>query len=157
MKKILSVLIILFVFPTYCLSEPSIPIKNQVVLDKGSDYLPYKKIWKPSVDDTQKALTAIYNFLKSPEKEAIWRSGNYEFSEREIKNIYDNISKYNVQFVGIISKGKKRIYCNFFPNEIDDYWKKDLVFVFDGGFWFWQIEYDLETGKCLNFQSNGYA
>jgi len=29
--------------------------------------------------------------------------------------------------------------------------------VLDGGFWFWQIEYEPCTAKCLNFASNGYA
>jgi hypothetical protein len=29
--------------------------------------------------------------------------------------------------------------------------------VLDGGFWFWQIEYDLESDTCEKFQSNGDA
>ena len=157
MKKITSTILILFLFPVYCLADSAIPKENQVILEIGSDYLPYKEIWKPSVDDTQKALVAIYAFLRNPKKESIHFPDNYEFAHSEIKNIHENLSKYNVQFIGIISNGKKRIYCNFLPSRFGDDWKNDFVFVFDGGFWFWQIEYDIETGKCLNFQSNGYA
>jgi hypothetical protein len=29
------------------------------------------------------------------------------------------------------------------------------VIVYDGGFWYWRIEYDVEKDRCLNFSSNG--
>jgi len=36
-------------------------------------------------------------------------------------------------------------------------WKRKTIMVGDGGFWYWQIEYDLITGACPKFISNGYA
>ena len=147
----------LFILPGYCLAEPLIPVENQVILDKGLDYFTDKQIWKPTEDDTKKALSAIIKFLKNPKKESIRGPQNHAFQQRESKNIHNNFSNFNVQFVGIISNGKRRIYCNFFPSREEDNWKKHLVIMLDGGFWYWQIEYDIETGKCLNFVSNGYA
>ncbi|HPF15236.1 MAG TPA: hypothetical protein PLJ12_13310, partial [Planctomycetota bacterium] len=40
------------------------------------------------------------------------------------------------------------------PNED---WLQNLVIVDDGGFWYWQIEFDPKTGRFARFDSNGYA
>ena len=59
--------------------------------------------------------------------------------------------------------GKKYIWCNFFPvprkGQEDTFkdWKRQEITMHDGGFRYWQIEYDPKTGKCHNFNSNGYA
>jgi len=116
---------------------------NRVILTSGR--------WNPSVDEAQKALTAIQAFLET-------RNSTNDWDRSDIENILKHTKEYRVQFVGIIRDGKKLIWCNFFPKEDGfDYWKRQEVRVMDGGFWFWRIEYDPSTGKCLNFAINGYA
>ena len=101
-----------------------------------------------------KALTAIQTFLENPKGQSAWK-------QSEIKKILVNSSKYRVQFKGVLEKNRKYIKCNFFraSGDKDDFpnWKKEEIIVDDGGFWFWQIDYDIHRGKCLNFSSNGYA
>lgn len=137
--------------------------ENQVILNKTSEFLPYKKLWIPTEKDTEKALDVIVNFLKKPENynwsEIVDDHRDKNYIRESINRIYNNLSKYRVQFLGVIVDDKKIIYCNFFPNREGDftYWKEDLVVVMDGGFWFWQVEYDVKTEKCVNLQINGEA
>ena len=77
-----------------------------------------------------------------------------------INKILKNLKNYNVQFIGYIKNGKRYIHCSFFPSlDIDDNknWKKETVFVLDGGFWYWSIDYCVDDKKCYSFGSNGYA
>ena len=124
--------------------DTDIPQTNRVVLSSGR--------WKPSAEETQKALAAIQTFLESP-------STTNEWTKREIKKILEHTKEYRVQFVGVVRDGKRLIWCNFFraADALGANWKREEVRVEDGGFWFWQIEYDPTAGKCLNFGSNGYA
>ena len=121
---------------------------NQVILSSGR--------WKPSFEETQKALAAIQEFLDRP-------SSTNEWTKSEIKRIQEHAKEYRVQFLGVVRGGRKVIWCNFFPasrKDEKDYfqdWKQREISVDDGGFWFWQIEYDPRTGKSSRFTSNGYA
>jgi hypothetical protein len=116
---------------------------NRVVLGSGR--------WTPLPEDTHKALVAIQAFLANPASTNKW-------TKREIWRILQHTKEYRVQFVGVVRDGKRLIWCNFFPSR-GDYgnWKKDKVDGMDGGFWYWQIEYDPSTDKCLDFISNGYG
>jgi hypothetical protein len=121
---------------------------NQVILSSGR--------WKPSFEETQKALAAIQAFLENPTSTNDW-------TKIEIKKIREHAKEYRVQFMGGVREGRRVIWCNFFPaprkDEKDRFqeWKQLEILVDDGGFWFWQIDYDPSTGKCSNFTSNGYA
>ncbi len=145
MKK---VLFLSFLIPI-CVFAESISIPNESTVILHADY-PYKSTWMPSEEQAQEALIKALNFIDHP-------TGVDEWQKTEISKIKKNISSYKVQFVGIESNGNKRIWCNFFNREDFDSWKTDVVFVLDGGWWYWQIEYDLETKSCVNFRSNGYA
>jgi hypothetical protein len=120
---------------------------NMVILE--SDY-PHKSTWSPTEEQAQEALLKIYEFINNPSNLSDWQ-------KREIEGIKKNLSSYKVQFIGIEIEGEKRIWCNFFTGDSFDYWEDNVVMVHDGGFWFWQIQYVLETGECINFISNGYA
>jgi len=121
---------------------------NQVILLSGH--------WKPSSEETQKALAAIQTFLNKASSTNLW-------TKREIRKIREHAKGYRVQFKGIVREGRKVIWCNFSPvprkDEKDDFqdWKQQEIEVSDGGFWHWRIDYDPSTGKCSNFSSNGYA
>jgi hypothetical protein len=128
--------------------ETDIPQANRVILTTGA--------WTPSPEETQKALIAIQSFLERPTSGDQWSKG-------EIKKILANTKRYRVQFVGFTQQNRRVIWCNFFPaprtGEEDEFenWKHSKIVVYDGGYWFWQIDFDPGTGKCLHFMSNGYA
>jgi hypothetical protein len=146
MKLILILLLALLILESRAVAglDSDIPQTNRVVLSSGR--------WKPSAEEAQKALAAIQKFLEKP-------SSTNDWTKREIEKIQEHAKEYRVQFVGIVRDGKRLIWCNFFPaaGAFGADWKREEVRVMDGGFWFWQIEYDPNTGKCLNFSSNGYA
>jgi hypothetical protein len=134
-------------------TQKIIPQENRTILNKTSEWFPHEITWIPDENQTDEALKEIFNFLHSPPQEY------KKYSETEIGKIRDNLPNYKVQFIGITVDGQKRIHCNFFPASDDELfdWKNSYIFVIDGGFSFWRIEYDLNTKKCLNFESNGYA
>jgi len=142
MKTILILLIVATAsFASAGLDSEILP-KNQVILN-GS--------WNPTVDEISKALKAAGKFLENPKNESEWQ-------KKEIEKILTNSSKYCVQFSCEIVDDKKIIRCNFLPVEKDSTpWKKGWIEVFDGGFWYWRIDYDVKSGQCMNFSSNGYA
>ena len=97
--------------------------------------------WTPSESDIASAFPKIRGFLKS-----------------EAPSIASRLSQYRCQYFGIIVEGKKRIYCNFFHRDGGIVnWKSEPLFVLDGGDWYFQLEYDLESEKCLNLRINGEA
>ncbi|MEI8064505.1 MAG: hypothetical protein WCH84_10640 [Verrucomicrobiota bacterium] len=125
--------------------DTNIPETNRVILASGD--------WKPSEEDTQRALNAIQTFLDKPTSTNAWELG-------EIKKILAHTKDYRVQFKGVLFDGRKLVFCNFFPvdrGEGFNYWKEHEVAVDDGGFAFWQIYFDPKTGECLKFMSNGDA
>ena len=127
--------------------ETDIPPTNRVVLKSGA--------WKPTPEQTQKALLSIESFLNHPDTTNGWEKA-------EIKKILANVKRCRVQFIGVVRDGRKVIWCNFFPapyNGDDEfkYWKQEKVEVMDGGYRFWRIYYDPSIDKCLEFASNGYA
>jgi len=82
----------------------------------------------------------------------------------QIAEILKHRKQYRVQFLGLYRDGRKVIHCNFFPirfpeEKQDDaaYWKREIVEVMDGGFWYWRIDYDPQTGRSSNFLVNGYG
>ena len=75
-------------------------------------------------------------------------------------SIASRLPTYRCQYFGVIIDGKRRIYCNFFP--VDDAWpdwdwQTDPLSVDDGGDSYFQVEYEIETKRCLNFMVNGDA
>ena len=75
----------------------------------------------------------------------------------EIAKIVAHFGDFDAQVGGLVIDGHKRLVFNFFmrfdwPENEDDW-----VEVMDGGYAFWRIQYDLDTDRCLLFESNGYA
>ncbi len=126
--------------------------------------------WTPTAKEIEAADQAICAFIhkatfngaiafpdvvKAPEKfvpDAVGK-GTYE-----IGRIDKNIKSYRVQFVGLIWNGKKQLFANYFEwrdwlKEVDP--AKVLIVVNDGGYHFWQIQYNVETASCENLQING--
>lgn len=123
----------------------NIPEDHQVIF--GID-------WVPTKADTASALKAIFRYVGS------YNEIRDSFWKEEIAKLKLQFPEYYVQIYGRVKNGKRIIHCNFFFREREqDFpnWKKETVLVRDGGVYFWRIDYDIETGKCMNFETNGYA
>lgn len=165
MKKIIVTILITFISNLAFAQTEFVPDKNQVILENNVkvpfDFDEKNEIrrWKPKSPELKAVNYAILKFLNNAHS----NENLTAFQKEEIKKILKQINHYRVQYLGVYIDGKKRIWCNFFPvpeDNSEDYlkfWKSEVVLVFDGGYYFWQIEYDVETQKCLNFISNGYA
>jgi hypothetical protein len=63
------------------------------------------------------------------------------------------------QYVGMIRKGRRVIYGNFFPTGSDgefNYWRRDAVAVCDGGAAFFGAEFDVDRNTITDIEFNGY-
>ena len=75
-------------------------------------------------------------------------------------SIASRLATYRCQYFGVFIDGKRRIYCNFFPADDvwpDWNWRTAPLSVDDGGDSYFQLEYEIETKRCLNFMVNGDA
>ena len=72
-------------------------------------------------------------------------------------NIRKKLCKYRRQYFGFInSKGEKIIWINmFWTKEFNDESKYDLIRVFDGCSYYWNIEVNITTKSLGNLQING--
>lgn len=83
-----------------------------------------------------------------------------EFLRREIQEILSAWDHYVCQAVGHSKQGRKLIHLSFllpaaFEPGLD--WRKEVVQVEDGGMTFWQIDYDPEDQRFLNFHPSGHG
>lgn len=155
-----SLLFTFLLLPLSCEAKTTfIPEDRQTIISDTTGIPdPQKNItkWRPTKKDTDLALIRIYKFLMNAKNNGTLAIGK----KSEIRKIVSIKDKYNVQFIGIIRGGVKYIYCNFFPvknmNHIQR-WKEHHIIVLDGGYWYWNIEYNLEADKCENMRINGYG
>jgi hypothetical protein len=113
---------------------------NRAILSSGR--------WKPSAEETQKALVAIQSFLQMPNTTNDW-------TKSEITQVREHAKEYRVQFVGDDREARKVISCHFLlaprTGDLDlcPDWRRSLCDVDDGGCSFWHIDYDPSTAKCM--------
>jgi hypothetical protein len=79
-------------------------------------------------------------------------------------DILFNFNSYYLQFIPFTAGSKRMIYINAYlcccdyPSHGDEAGAKDhFVSAFDGGSNYWQIIFDLDTGKFLKIKINGLA
>ena len=102
------------------------------------------EFWTPTNDDVLAAETQIEAYLKTKSKNL------------RTTDLWRKLPDYKRQYVGIMVKGHKRIFCRFFcrfPGPLND----KAFRVEDGGECFFRIEYDLDDQQCYNFEANAYA
>lgn len=69
--------------------------------------------------------------------------------------MWEQLDEYNRQYIGIIVDEKQVIYANYFCDSADMDWRKDFVFVMDGGDCFFQFKYDVDSAEFFDLQVNG--
>jgi len=115
-----------------CLAEEirAIPDEARVTLKRKNDRVSYEQIWVSSKEETEIALNAVVSLLKNRElhKEMA------DWSRRNIETVYRNLSKFRVQFVGVVDGSDKKILCNFIlATRNHPEWQKEFIMVIDGG------------------------
>jgi len=156
LKRTAATVILLVAMPSLCLAIGSTFPQKRVVLE-SAPFVRADDNWTPAPQDIEKALSAIAAFLKDPGKHhdtiTEWNT-DLEYAKGELRSIRKHFPEYGVQFLGIVIGDKKKIHCNFGPaKEVGN----DYMLVLDGGFWYWRIVYDMETGKLTNLNINGYG
>jgi hypothetical protein len=123
--------------------------------------------WTPGRDDIAKLEAGLRNALErgraNPESLTPRLADSLQSVAGELGKILDHFGQLRRQYVGFIShQGVRRILVNSFPASEslpseDSCWWQHVKIVDDGGFWYWRIEYDVESGLFTAFDSNGYA
>jgi len=99
--------------------------------------------WTPTAEDLQAAEDDVIEEIR-----------------RREPAIFERLSDYRCQFIGVVVDGERRIFYNFFctdDEDVHDSWRSEPVFVLDGGDDYFQLEYDLDTRTCVRFTVNGEA
>lgn len=99
--------------------------------------------WTPSANDIYKLEEGMAEYLNQ-------NSRNFTSQPPA----WERLDEYQRQYIGIERGGKQIIYGNFFCEE-DDNWRKEFVMVIDGGDCYFQVEYDVESGKFIYLAVNG--
>ncbi|MCC6373053.1 MAG: hypothetical protein IT236_18765 [Bacteroidia bacterium] len=74
--------------------------------------------------------------------------------------IYKKLSKFRRQYFGSIDSCGHRILlinCFWKNNDSGKNWLMQRIDVYDGGWHYWRVAFDLDTGKLFGFETNGTA
>lgn len=107
----------------------------------------------------------------TPTKEEIFEAekalkSKLKEANRNLENQYNspiihrNLKKYKRQYFGYINgNGEKVLYINSLwkKNEEETKWLQQIIMVSDGGSYYWNIEYNLNTDELINLSVNGSA
>ena len=97
------------------------------------------KRYTPSDQDVQNGIQILENFLKN-------------------NSAIQDLGKYKIQFFGYTDKDNKKIlWANFFCNDHGRNWKKEPIFVKDGGNCYFNVKVNLDTKEVFDFIINGEA
>ena len=101
--------------------------------------------WTPSTDDILRLEEGVVEYLRQ-NSGAFYRQ----------PPVWERLDEYRRQYIGYAIEGKKIIYGNFFCSE-EDNWQQEFVMVIDGGDCYFQVKYDVESGKFIYLAVNGEA
>jgi hypothetical protein len=115
------------------------------VLGSGAD-ANKMQYWTPSKADVAEAESKLLAFLQQA------KLGNHE-KDRILKDI----KSYKRQYVGILTRGKKELFINFFCESFQEEWTKHFLLVLDGGACFFRVNFSMEKKMFHDLSVNGYA
>jgi hypothetical protein len=100
--------------------------------------------WTPEVTDVLAFEDGLVEFLQTSDHYAI-------------DTILERLPEYKRQYVGLLEDGRRVLYANFFCDTFGYDWGQEFVSVADGGACFFQLRYDVETGRYFDLMVNGEA
>lgn len=107
----------------------------------------------PSAEDVEEAERILREYFQNRSFEI-----NDEYPLINKKTLKD----YYRQYIGEIKNGNKIIFINFIhktekDTSLSEEMKKQLIYVLDGGTYYWRIYVDITSGKVLEMTVNGIA
>ncbi len=113
-------------------------------------------------DDLQKIETILHKCINdyNPDQERQFKEINDKHPDYKLdkKNFIINLTRYKRQYVAILnSKGEKEVWVNCFCGAGNQNWKKNLIFVEDGGNCYFNLKINLTTGQYYELMVNGDA
>jgi hypothetical protein len=100
----------------------------------------------------------IENYNMKKEKEFEEYNRKYPQDNRDKSDIIIELENYKRQYVAYInSKGEKEIWINCFCDTNIEYWRKEIVFVLDGGKCFFNLKIKIKKKEYYDFRVNGDA
>jgi hypothetical protein len=113
-------------------------------------------------DDLQKIETILNKCINdyNPDQERQFKEINNKHPEYKLdkKNFIIDLTRYKRQYFAVTnSKGEKEVWVNCFCNTWNKNWKKDLVYVNDGGNCYFNLKINLTTGQYYELMVNGDA
>lgn len=68
------------------------------------------------------------------------------------------LNKYHRQYVPVVAaNGERVVWVNFFCEDFDTKWRKEVLLVKDGGNCFFQLFVDVNHREAYDLRMNGYA
>ena len=113
-------------------------------------------------DDILTIETILNNCVKdyNPEQERAFKEINDKHPEYKLdrKNFIIDLTRYKRQYIAVSnSKGEKEVWVNCFCRAGKRNWKKDLIFVKDGGNCYFNLKINLKTRQYYELMVNGDA
>ena len=165
MKYLLLLVLLLSCSHNY--EQSNLPKDHFVILPYGKDAytsLPKNSIPAILVDTdfvTIDHLLSICIDKYNQEQTAEYKKMTKKFPDNgsELKNFVIDLKRYYRQYIVVQnSKGEKEVWVNCFCNiQNVDYWKKQVVFVQDGGNCFFNVRINLTKKTFSDFIVNGEA
>ena len=103
--------------------------------------------WSPSENDV----------LTLEDRLDVYLQNNSDRFNKQKSPIGARLDEYDRQYIGIVLNGNQIIFANYFCESLETDWRKDFVFVLDGGDCFFQFKYDVNSAEFFDLQVNGEA
>lgn len=114
----------------------------------NDDLIQIEKLLRECVDNYNPEQEKQFNEIKS-------KYPGYKFYK---KHFIIDLERYRRQYIAVTNKeGEKEVWINCFCDKEIDYWKTDIVFVFDGGNCFFNLKVNLTKGEYYELLVNGEA
>lgn len=165
--KLLLIIISLFLVPVCSFTQSKFDTANYVILPKTSHWCPYTSDKKCKATDLSvteiiqldsllQSCIAAYNI----EETRHYNTDKERFPKfaPRLEDYIITLQKYKRQFIPVINaNGEKEVWVNCFRSEDIDhsYWRKTVVFVNDGGNYYFNVKINLATKKYYALRVNG--
>ena len=115
-----------------------------------------------TTDDLKKIEMILLSFTNSynPEMEKRFKEAKATYSESKIdkKHFIIDLDRYRRQYYATTNKkGEKEVWVNCFCDNWGKNWRKELIFVLDGGNCYFNLKINLTSGKYYDLMVNGDA
>lgn len=113
-----------------------------------ADLIEIEKLLRTCIDDYNPEQERQYNETKT-------KDPNLKIN---VKDFIIDLKKYKRQYYAVTnSKGEKEVWVNCFCDTWKKNWRKELIFVLDGGNCFFNLKINLTKGEYYDLMVNGDA